>query len=80
MKEFTPREWVVDEANFNEFIGTMVTDEEFKTQTENLLKVIEEEKDPYVRMEAYWNHNQWIHDNGYVHIKDALWDYIDGRR
>lgn len=75
-----PQQWVVDQANFDLFLRRMETNEEFRKATLGLLDVIQSEKTPYEKHEAYWEHNQWLHDNAHVDVKDALWDYIDGRR
>lgn len=71
--------WIVDQANFDAFLNRMDKDPEFARVNNDFLKVVESEE-PYVRLEAYWDHNQWIHDNGHVDVKDALWDWIEGRR
>lgn len=71
--------WIVDQENFDLFLKRMATDEDFAQVNTNFLRTVETEE-PYVRLEAYWDHNQWIHDNGHVDVKDALWDWIEGRR
>lgn len=71
--------WIVDQANFDAFLNRMDKDPEFARVNNDFLKVVEGEE-PYVSLEAYWDHNQWIHDNGHVDVKDALWDWIEGRR
>lgn len=80
MERLTPKEWVVDQANFDEFKRRMETDQAFKDEFDWLLFFMENEKDPYAKLEAYWTHNDWIHKNGHVDVKDAMWDYIEGRR
>lgn len=76
----TEQQWIVDQANFDEFKKRLETNTAFAEELEALMWVVDNEPDPYGRMTAYWDHNEWIHKNGHVDVKDALWDWIEGRR